>query len=142
MSKAVVSYLPRCLIELAWYFGPKGPNGECCDNLTMPEFIALEKVQTTRDCPVQHVGSSLGFTKSGATRIVNRLEKKGYVNKARSSDDARVCCVEITESGEKVLASANSRYLEQFNLLLSKMPDHSGADVAAVVTAMAAAMRS
>lgn len=47
----------------------------------MPEFIALDKIFNTKNCPVQDIGLALGFTKSGATRIVNRLEKKGYVQK-------------------------------------------------------------
>ena len=73
----MISELSRSLLEIVWHFGPKGLNGECCDNLTMPEFIALDKVSSTKDCPVQDIGISLGFTKSGATRVVNRLEKKG-----------------------------------------------------------------
>ena len=107
----MISELSRSLLEIVWHFGPKGLNGECCDNLTMPEFIALDKVSSTKDCPVQDIGISLGFTKSGATRVVNRLEKKGYVKKIKSHDDARFCCVDITEKGELVLKSTDSRYL-------------------------------
>ena len=137
MRQAVISDISRSLIEIAWHLGPKGLNGECCENLTMPEFIALDKVATTTNCAVQDVGYSLGFTKSGATRIVNRLERKGYVKKIRSHKDARVCCVEITGSGERVLLSANSRYMEQFHAIVSKMPEHSSADIVNVITAMA-----
>jgi DNA-binding MarR family transcriptional regulator len=36
--------------------------------------------------PVQDVGLQLGFTKSGATRIVNRMEKKG-LQKIKSHAD-------------------------------------------------------
>lgn len=141
MVKTSISDLSRSLIEIAWYFGPKGLNGECCDNLTMPEFIALDKISTTPDCPVQDVGHSLGFTKSGATRIVNRLEKKGYVKKVRSPEDARVCCIQIANKGEQVLESANSRYMVQFQDLVSKMPGYSLTDIVAVLTAMAKAMK-
>ncbi len=141
MKQPVISDISRSLIEIAWHFGPKGLNGECCENLTMPEFIALYKVATSQNCPVQDVGHSLGFTKSGATRVVNRLEKKGYVKKIRSHEDARVCCVEITKSGEKVLLSANFRYKEQFHSLVSKMPGHSLADIVEMLTAMAKALK-
>ncbi|MDY0223367.1 MAG: MarR family transcriptional regulator [Desulfobacterium sp.] len=142
MNQTVISDISRSLIEIAWHFGPKGLNGECCENLTMPEFIALDKVAATPDCPVQDVGYSLGFTKSGATRIVNRLEKKGYVEKVKSQEDGRVCCVEITKSGEEVLSSANSRYMEQFQVIASKMPEHSLADTVEVLTAMAKVIKS
>jgi len=136
------SDISRSLIEIAWYFGPKGLNGECCENLTLPEFIALDKICSTPNCAVQDVGYSLGFTKSGATRIVNRLEKKSYVQKIKSSEDARVCCVKITKSGEHVLMSANSRYLEQFYAIVEKMPEYTAADIVKLITAMANAIRS
>jgi DNA-binding MarR family transcriptional regulator len=141
MKQTAISDISRSLIELAWHFGPKGLNGECCENLTMPEFIALDKVASSPNCPVQDVGYSLGFTKSGATRIVNRLEKKGYVEKVKSHKDARVCCVEITRSGEQVLLSANSRYMEQFHALVSKMSGHSLVDIVEMLTAMAKALK-
>lgn len=141
MEKAAISDISRSLIEIAWYFGPKGLNGECCENLTMPEFIALDKISTTTNCAVQDVGYALGFTKSGATRIVNRLEKKGYVQKIKSHEDARICCVEITKAGERVLASANSRYLEKFHTIAAKMSNHSVIDTVKVLKAMATALK-
>ena len=142
MKKQLITELGQSLIKIAWYFGPKGLNGECCDNLTMPEFIALETVSSTSDCPVQKVGYSLGFTKSGATRIVNRLEKKGYVEKIRSFEDARICCVKVTGKGKQILASANSHYINEFNKLVSLMSGYSFSDVAEVVTAMANSIKN
>lgn len=141
MTQNAISDISRSLIQIAWHFGPKGLNGECCEDLTMPEFIALDKVSTTSHCAVQDVGYSLGFTKSGATRIVNRLEKKGYVQKIKSHEDGRVCCVEITKSGERVLSSANSRYLEQFHTIVAKMPEHLVAETVRLLTAMANALK-
>ncbi|WMI72537.1 MarR family transcriptional regulator [Aminobacterium sp. MB27-C1] len=142
MRQSTISEISRSLIEIAWYFGPRGLNGECCENLTMPEFIALDKVASAPNCPVQDVGYSLGFTKSGATRIVNRLEKKGYVEKVKSHKDARVCCLEITKSGEQVLVSIDLRYMEQFHALVSKMPEHSFVDIVEMLSAMAKALKS
>lgn len=141
MTQSAISDISRALIEISWHFGPKGLNGECCENLTMPEFIALDKISATSQCAVQDVGYSLGFTKSGATRIVNRLEKKGYVQKIKSHEDARVCCVEITKSGERVLSSANTRYMEQFHTIAAKMTDYSVADTVNMLTAMAKALK-
>jgi len=142
MKKAAISDLSRALINLAWHFGPKGLNGECCDDLSMPEFIALDKVAATLSCAVQDVGYALDFTKSGATRIVNRLEKKGYVQKIKSHTDARVCCVAITPSGARVLLSADTRYMEQFHSIAAKMSGYAAADVIKVLTTMANALKS
>lgn len=141
MRKFIISELSRSLIEIAWYFGPKGLNGDCCEDLTMPEFLALEKISRTTDCPVQDVGHHLGFTKSGATRVVNRLESKGYVQKVKSSGDGRVCCVELTENGKDILRITDSRYLENFQKLLGKMPQGALPAVKEIIQALGTALR-
>lgn len=141
ISSTKISEVSRSLIEIAWYFGPRGLNGECCEDISMPEFIALDKVSNTADCPVQEIGQALGFTKSGATRIVNRLEKKGYVRKMTSPDDARICCVVITAKGERVIKDADARYLEKLNQLLTKMPDNYKKQTEELLNSMARALR-
>jgi MarR family 2-MHQ and catechol resistance regulon transcriptional repressor len=142
MKQNEISETSRALIEIAWHFGPKGLSGECCADLTMPEFIALDRIAISQDCAVSDVGHSLGFTKSGATRIVNRLEKKGYVKKIKSCEDSRVCCVKITKSGEQVLFSADLRYLEQFIALMSRLPEYSATDIAGMLIAIAKVLKA
>lgn len=136
-----ISELSRSLIEIAWHFGPKGLNGECCEDISMPEFIALDKISNTPDCPVQEIGQALGFTKSGATRIVNRLESKGYIRKMTSTEDARVCCLIITASGEKVIHDADARYKEKLEQLVSKMPESERSRAKKLLNSMAQAIR-
>lgn len=142
MSHLKLSELSRTLIEIAWYLGPKGLNGECCENLSMPEFIALDKVANTQDCPVQKIGQALGFTKSGATRIVNRLEKKGYIQRVKSINDARVCCVVITKSGEHILKEADESYSVKFQNLLNRMPQQYAPQMPNFFKAMAKALKN
>jgi len=133
----LISELNRSLALVAWHFGPKGLNGQCCGDLSMPEFIALDKVSSARDCSVQAVGDCLGFTKSGATRVVNRLEKKGYVEKRKSSQDGRVCCVVITPKGEAILKGVDRQYLQQLEALKSKMPQAVVREIEPVIIALA-----
>ncbi len=140
MGQTEISETNRALIDIVWHFGPRGLNGECCGNLAMPEFLALEKVADTADCPVQEIGLRLGFTKSGATRIVSRLEKKGYVRRVRSDKDARICCVHITSRGKEILNSVDHRYTQELERLLSKMPDQAGETLRGLLKAMAEAL--
>jgi len=133
--------LSRALIEIVWQFGPKGLNGECCEDLSMPEYLALEASANTTDCPVQHIGNQLGFTKSGATRIVNRLEKKGYIQKIRSYEDARVCCVVPTDKGKKTLEGVAIYYADRLSALLAKVPPDKSANIADALLEIASALR-
>lgn len=137
----IFSELSSTLATIAWHFGPKGLNGECCEDLSMPEFIALDKVSATPDCSVQAVGRRLGFSKSGATRVVNRLEKKGYIKKLRSAEDGRICCIAITDKGMQTLKSADIRYQQQFEEIVSKISGLSGQEVEAVFSRVAAAAK-
>ena len=67
---------------------------------------------------MQDVGIKLGFTKSGATRLVDRLEKKGWVIKERSMLDGRVCCISLTNKGNKMYLKVLESFSEQINRLL------------------------
>ncbi len=110
MEKTAINELSRSLLDIAWSFGPKGVNEACCEDLSMVEFLALDGIFGLVECPVHQVGHSLGFTKSGATRIVNRLVAKGYVTKQTAGYDGRVCCLEATSRGRKVLSETYARY--------------------------------
>ena len=131
----------RALIEIVWEFGPRGLDGECCEDLSMPEYLALEAAALTTDCPVQHIGNKLGFTKSGATRIVNRLEKKSYILKLRSSEDARICCVVPTDKGKHVLESVSKHYVDKLKTVLGKTSDDQSEMIINAIITMAKALR-
>ena len=137
MKDAELTEVSKSLREIVWRFGSKGVNNECCEDLSMAEFLALEKVANTKDCPIHDVGLHLGFTKSGATRIVNRLNRKGYVQKIRSPNDGRICCVAATEQGTKVLHRASRSYSEKFEDLLNRMPAKLAKQTLEVLDAMA-----
>jgi len=102
------------LQEIAWHFGSHGINGECCGDLSFVEFMALKKVYENADNSIQEIGNMLNFTKSGATRIINRLENKGYVARENSPIDGRVCCVSIKAKGIEAI----SRIMENYTIYL------------------------
>jgi DNA-binding MarR family transcriptional regulator len=97
--------------EIAWIFGSHGINGECCGDLSFVEFMALKRVYEHADLSIQEIGKSLNFTKSGATRIINRLEEKGYVTRKNSPIDGRVCCVGITDKGLEAVSKIIKNFI-------------------------------
>lgn len=98
------------LQEASWLFGSKAFDGACCEGLSYMEYQALAEMERTDDCSIQSIGRALKFTKSGATRIVDRLERKGLARRRRSPDDGRVCCVRITSRGKGVLSKITKNY--------------------------------
>lgn len=96
--------LAEMLDEILWAFEGHGTEGYCCDDVTYVEYRALRVLDRTDQCTMQSLARALGFSKSGATRVADRLERAGYVCRERSAEDHRVCCVVLTAQG-KALAS-------------------------------------
>jgi len=114
--KNIFSDIYNLLQEIAWHFGDHGINGECCEDLSMVEFMALKAAYENENFSIQDIGSTINFTKSGATRIIDRLETKGYVKRERSLTDGRVCCVLVTDKGSQIISQIimkNTKYVEE-----------------------------
>jgi len=108
------------LQEIAWHFGDHGINGNCCENLSFIEFMALKRVCENTDISIQEIGINLNITKSGATKVINRLERKGYVIRKISPIDGRVCCVGVTDTGVKTISKITERYAGHIKAILEE----------------------
>ena len=98
------------LDEILWQFGGKGSDAYCCEDVSYVEYRALRALSREEPVTMQGLGQLLGFSKSGATRIVDRLEQQGYVHRERDEDDRRVCCVTRTDAG----SALEQRIIEEF----------------------------
>ena len=107
--------------ELAWHFGDRGFNGECCGDLSLVEFMALKKIQESANITMQEIGNALNFTKGGASKVVDRLENKGYVAREVSPADGRVCCVNTTAKGAKTTSEIVRKYSAQVDEMLKEL---------------------
>lgn len=52
------------------------------------------------------------LSRSGMTRLVDRLERQGLIERCSCSDDARGCFAVLTPAGRDVLAKARRTHLE------------------------------
>lgn len=107
--------------EITWSFGARGLKGECCGDLSHPEYRALCLASERQQCSMQEIAKDLGFTKGGATRVVNRLEKKGYIERLRSTEDGRVCCVNVTSLGNMLVKSVSRDNKNRIDKIMSKI---------------------
>lgn len=70
-----------------------------------------------------------------AVELVDRLEKKGLVRRARETDDRRVASVHLTSRGEKILTRLSVAHREE---LRTAGPDLAAALLAVIGTTAAA----
>ncbi|MDD2353211.1 MAG: winged helix DNA-binding protein [Atribacterota bacterium] len=119
MNKSIAA-ICSLLEKTAWHFGNHGISEKCCGDLSFTEYIALKIVYKNDQSTIQFIGHALNFTKSGATKIINRLEWKGYVIRKNSLRDGRFCCVSITDKGIAVI----SRIIENQTIQLENRLKH------------------
>ena len=127
--------------EITWNFGARGLKGECCGDLSQPEFRALCLALERQRCSMQDIAKDLGFTKGGATRVVNRLEKKGYIKRQRSPEDGRVCCVKVTAPGSVLVKSVNQEKEDRIVKIMSSVDPGMQQVIKAALQSFVQAMR-
>jgi DNA-binding MarR family transcriptional regulator len=69
-------------------------------DLTYTQYITMMVMWEKKKASVKELGQCLYLDSGTLTPVINKLEKKGYISKHRSTDDARGVDVEITEEGK------------------------------------------
>ncbi len=106
MPQPVIPDLKNDLLDVAWFVRPHGQDDPCCGELSAAEARALATA-AAGDCrTIQDIAGSLGVTRSGATRVVDRLEKRDLAVRCCSTLDRRCTCVELTDRGRAALVDA------------------------------------
>ncbi len=70
--------------------------------ITMNEMHIIEMIGLNRARSMGEVARDLGITLPSLTSGINRLVKKGYVDRKRTEEDRRVVKVELTKAGIQV----------------------------------------
>lgn len=70
------------------------------------EFAVLELLYHKGDQPIQHIGKKILLASSSITYVVDKLEKKGYVERRACPKDRRVTYAVITDKGTAFIEEA------------------------------------
>jgi DNA-binding MarR family transcriptional regulator len=83
-------------------------------DLSLPEFEALFRLLIASGHPLQmsEIASQLINSPSGMTRIADRLERDGLIERETPADNRRVVLVKLTGKGRKVLKQADEAFRE------------------------------
>lgn len=118
--------LAGLLEDVMYNLGTYNMSSNCCENISHGEFRALRIISRLDRCTMQDIAKSIVVTKSGATRIVSRLEEKKLVRRMNDKNDARVCCVQLSKEGKT---------------LVSRLTEEPAKRLAGILSAMAPEMR-
>lgn len=141
MRKDDTNRLTEALADLIWDMGARGLDGVCCTDLSLVEFQVLRRLDRAGHLSLQDVGADACLTKSGATRLVDRLQERGFVERERSADDGRVCCVAATVAGQAALAAAREAFASRLGRALAELDETARTQLLAALPPLAVAVR-
>ncbi len=116
--------LAELLEDITYDFSAHNLSTNCCENISHGEFRALRAVSRRDGCTMQDIARNIAVTKSGATRIVSRLEGKKLVHRVQERSDARICCVRLSKDGKAMLSRITEAPAKKISSVLDAMsPD-------------------
>lgn len=77
-------------------------------NLTYTQYIAMMAMWEHKELSVKELGELLYLDSGTLTPLLKTLEKKGYIDRNRSTQDERIMQVSLTDEGEKLKKKALS----------------------------------
>ncbi|MBN2232165.1 MAG: winged helix-turn-helix transcriptional regulator [Deltaproteobacteria bacterium] len=91
-------------------------------NLTVPQIITLHQLHEGGECTAGELSNRVCLSQATMTGIVDRLEARGLLRRARSADDRRRVMVDLTPEGREVISIMPPPLQEQFAVRLAALP--------------------
>lgn len=82
--------------------------------LTTPQLLVLQTVANMKEQPIRAISAEVNLSQATVTSIVDRLERRGLLERERSGIDRRKVFLVITEIGKELLSKAPKPLQENF----------------------------
>lgn len=94
----------------------------CCGGLTPPQFETLRSLAASTDPSMSQLSTLLGVDLSTMSRNISVLQREGYVERARNSEDSRVVTVTLTRKGANALETLQCDEKDVMAKLYNRIP--------------------
>lgn len=91
--------------------------------ITTPQLFVLRALKEFGSITVGGISKEVNLSQATVTAIIDRLEKKNYVKRERSSSDRRKVYVNLTDLGIATINNAPSPLQEQFTESFSNLKE-------------------
>ncbi len=92
-------------------------------DLSITEIHTLVAIGKGRSKTMTHVANLLGINVSTLTTAINKLVKKGYVERLRDDDDRRIVRIHLTEEGTEAVKAHEAFHNDMISEALSHVPE-------------------
>jgi MarR family transcriptional regulator, organic hydroperoxide resistance regulator len=82
-------------------------------DLPLTQFEPMSVMARVPGCRVYDIAAELGITTGGTSKLVDRIEARGYCRRLPNPGDRRSSLVELTAEGGRVLADAGRTFDEE-----------------------------
>lgn len=103
--------------------------------LSLIHLNVLMHLRANGPMTMTHLAEVLDVSVASATGIVDRMEKKGVVERRRSDEDRRVVHVEVTKRGDQIFSNMQAERQVRLSRLLAEIADK---DLLALLTGLRA----
>lgn len=91
--------------------------------ITTPQLIILKQIEGGEAVTVSQLAKQVSLKQATVTDILNRLERKGLVQRQKDTGDRRRVLIRETDTGKKLLEAAPSPLQETFLAKLENLED-------------------
>ena len=76
---------------------------------------------------------TLGLSKSAVSRMAAELERRGWIERHKDTDDGRVRCLKLTARGRRLAQRVDEASLERFSAMLEGIPSATRAQAVSIL---------
>ena len=91
--------------------------------LTVPQLIVLRSISNLGTPSISELAKSVSLSNATLSAILDRMVRRGYIERVRSTVDKRKVHIAITPVGESLLASSPSPLHDQFLTRFNNLKD-------------------
>jgi DNA-binding MarR family transcriptional regulator len=111
------------LERLARILGQVGPDEVCCEGLTQRQCAILRTLVAQEGARISDLAASSGITPSAMTRVLEKLENRGLVERVRGAhQDGRAAAVRITAAGRRTRKQLDQLMRDRTNQIMASIP--------------------
>ncbi len=120
-----------------------GPDEVCCEGLSPRQCTILRTLAAREGTRLTDLAQLVGITPSALTRVVEKLEKLGFIQRIRGRfEDGRASMVAITSPGRDVRTKIDALMLRRTDEIVSAIPAGNRAGLLRAVRVLNRALES
>ena len=127
------------LMEISRHFAVMERDQVCCGDVSIPQCTALQRLRR-EVCDASTLAEYLGTSRSATTRLIDGMEKRGWLERTPDPEDGRRVLLVLSDDGE-VRADELRQSTEQLvGILMSEIAEDKRADVAKALVVLGDAL--